>query len=237
MKLISLNLFWGEIEEPLADFLKRYDDKTDIFLFQEMPGPISNNGKPSLTSGEIKNILSGFINYSKDFYVNEDHWDDLGIFVKSGVNISKSGEVETYDANIPNDKTVYAWRDLGYVIIEGGKLIANFHGFWDGPDKFDRPRRVEQSRKVKAFLDKHSGPKILAGEFNLLAETESLRILEKNMINLIDKYGIKSTRPPDWEFPNKFSDYIFTSSDIKVNDFKVLPDIVSDHLALYLDYD
>ena len=236
MRLITLNLLQGKMKEPLADFLKKYADKTDIFLFQEMP-EADGNGKSGLASDEIKNILSDFRNYSKSFSMNGGHLDDLSIFIKRGINVGESGEVETYDANIQNDGTVYAWRDLGYVVIDGRKLIANFHGFWDRPDKFDRPRRIEQSRKVKAFLDKHDSPKILAGDFNLWPETKSLKMLEKNMINLIDKYGVKSTRPPNWKFLNKFSDYIFVSSDIKINDFRVLPDIVSDHLALYLDFD
>ena len=32
-----------------------------------------------------------------------------------------------------------------------------------------------------------------------------------------------------------FADYIFVSKDIKVKDFKVLPDEVSDHLALSIE--
>lgn len=236
MRLITLNLLQGKIKEPLTDFLKRYAGKTEIFLFQEMP-EAGEDDKSRLTSEGIKNILSDFKNYSKDFYKNGGHLDDLGIFIKKGVNVDKRGEVEIYDGNIPNDGTVYVWRDLGYVVIEDRKLFANFHGLWDGADKFDRPRRIEQSKRVKAFLDKHNGPKILAGDFNLWPETESLKMLEKNMVNLIDKFDIKSTRPLDWKFPNKFSDYIFVSPDIRVNDFGVLSDVVSDHLALYLDFE
>lgn len=236
MRLITLNLLCGRMREPLADFLKKYADKADIFLFQEMPETGGDN-ETRLSSDGIKNILSDFKNYSKDFSISGGHLDDLGLFVKRKVNVSESGEAETYDANIFNDRMVYVWRDLGYVVLDDKKLFVNFHGFWDGPDKFDRPRRIEQSRRVSAFLGKYDGPKILAGDFNLWPETESLRMLEKNMINLISKYKISSTRPPDWKFSNKFSDYIFISSDIVVNDFRVLPDIVSDHLALYLDFD
>lgn len=236
MRLITLNLLCGKMRNQLTDFLKKYADKTDIFLFQEMP-ETSGDKETMLSSDEIKNILSDFKNYSKDFSINRGHLDDLGFFVKRKINVSESGEVETYDANIFNDRAVYAWRDLGFVILDDKKLLVNFHGFWDGPDKFDRPRRIEQSKRVSAFLDKYDGPKILAGDFNLWPKTESLRMLEKNMINLISKYKISSTRPPDWGFSNKFSDYIFVSSDIRVNNFRVLPDIVSDHLALYLDFD
>ena len=85
MKLISLNLLRGEIREPLAEFLKKYSLVTDIFLFQEMPGPTSKNGMPFLTSAEIEGILSGFNNYSKSYSRNRGHLTDMGFFVKKEI--------------------------------------------------------------------------------------------------------------------------------------------------------
>ena len=235
MKLISLNLLRGEIREPLAEFLKKHSPTTDVFLFQEMPGEKSKDGKPFLASAEIEDILSGFNNYSKSYSRNNGHLEDMGFFVKKEIGIKESGEVEIHDSSIFGETVEHLWRDLNYVVFDDGTLIVNFHGLWDGPDKFDRPRRLEQSRKVKVFLDKYDRPKIMAGDFNLWPGTESLKMLEDGMVNLIDKYGIHSTRPPSFNFPNKYSDYVFVSSDINVKDFKVLPDKVSDHLALYLD--
>ena len=49
MRIVTLNLLRGEIREPLAEFLKKHSPTTDIFLFQEMPGPTSKNGMPFLT--------------------------------------------------------------------------------------------------------------------------------------------------------------------------------------------
>ena len=37
--------------------------------------------------------------------------------------------------------------------------------------------------------------------------------------------------------PIKFADYTFVIPEIKVNEFKMLPDEVSDHLAMYLDFE
>ncbi len=236
MRIITLNLLRGEIREPLAEFLKKYSPTTDIFLFQEMPGKKSKDSKPFLTSAEIGGILSGFNNYSKSYSRNKGHLEDMGFFIKKDIGIKESGEVEIHDSSIFDEIDEHLWRDLNFVVLDGGQLIVNFHGLWDGPDKLDRPRRLEQSRKVKAFLDKHSGPKILAGDFNLWPGTESLKMLEDGMVNLIDKYGIHSTRPSSFNFSNKYSDYIFVSPDVKIDDFKTFPDEVSDHLALCLDF-
>ena len=237
MRIITLNLLRGEIRGPLAEFLKKHSPTTDIFLFQEMPGPTSRNDMPFLTSAEIQDILSGFNNYSKNYSRNNGHLEDMGFFVKKEIGIKESGEAEIHDSSIFDETSEHLWRDLNYVVLGDGTLVVNFHGLWDGPDKLDRPRRLEQSRKVKDFLDKYDCPKIMAGDFNLWPGTESLKMLENGMVNLIDKYGIHSTRPASFNFPNKYSDYVFVSPGIKVNDFKTLPDEISDHLALYLEFE
>jgi endonuclease/exonuclease/phosphatase family metal-dependent hydrolase len=40
-----------------------------------------------------------------------------------------------------------------------------------------------------------------------------------------------------YEKPEKFADYMFVSKGIAVRDFQVLPDEVSDHAPLFLDFD
>lgn len=57
------------------------------------------------------------------------------------------------------------------------------------------------------------------------------------MKNLIKDFGITSTRSSYYKKPVRFADYTFVSEGIKINDFKVLPDEVSDHLAMYLDFE
>ena len=57
------------------------------------------------------------------------------------------------------------------------------------------------------------------------------------MRNLIKEYNITSTRTSFYKKPVRFADFVFVSKDIKVNDFKVLPDEVSDHAPLFLDFE
>lgn len=227
------------MRQPLLDFLEKHKDEVDVFCFQEIPGAEVEDGKLLLTYSQIKDQLSDFTNYSKDYFASKQGFrDDLGIFVRNGIEVEVSGEIQLHDPSIGSDMREQYWRDLGYLTLNlNGKkyLIANFHGLWDGPGKSDDPRRLEQSGKVKNFLDQYDTLKILAGDFNIWPGTESLKILEKGMVNLIDKYNFSSTRPPSFNFPNKYSDYVFVSHDIKVADFQVLSDVISDHLALYLD--
>ncbi len=59
---------------------------------------------------------------------------------------------------------------------------------------------------------------------------------ELGLENLITKYGVTSTRTSLYtRSDEKFADYIFVSKGVDVKDFKVMPDEVSDHAALYLE--
>lgn len=131
-------------------------------------------------------------------------------------------------------------RNVQYLeFIQNGRecLVANFHGLWDGGAKTDTPDRLLQSQNIKAFLDRVQGPKIMCGDFNLLPTTESLRIIKEGLVDLIEKNHISSTRSHYYLKEARFADYAFVSPNIKVNEFKVLPDAVSDHLPLYLDFE
>ena len=59
------------------------------------------------------------------------------------------------------------------------------------------------------------------------------------MENLIAKYRITNTRNAEYKdmelYKDYIADYVFVSPEIKVSDFKVLPDVVSDHAVLMLE--
>lgn len=132
------------------------------------------------------------------------------------------------------------------VSFDGRDLhICNFHGltFPEGDNKLDTPTRLEQSKSIIESLKNKSGFKIIGGDFNILPEAESIKIFErKGYTDLIKKFNVSTTRnrialekyPSHEEY---FSDYIFTSSDIKVKNFSVPSIEVSDHLPLILEID
>ncbi len=138
--------------------------------------------------------------------------------------------VETYSRNIV---TLTLDTPVGRV------AVSNFHGLWmQGRGKGDTEQRIEQSHKIKEMLDANEcDKKILCGDFNLMPDTQSIAILEENMKNLIREFDILTTRSSHYPKPEKFADYTFVSPAVKVNDFKVLPDEVSDHLAMQLIFE
>lgn len=107
--------------------------------------------------------------------------------------------------------------------------------------------RLRQSEKIINFFNDKKGLKIIGGDFNLNPDTKSVMMFEKaGYRNLIKEFDIKSTRNKlSWkQFKNQpdfvkqyFADYVFVSSDVKVKDFTVPYNEISDHLPLILDFD
>jgi endonuclease/exonuclease/phosphatase family metal-dependent hydrolase len=165
----------------------------------------------------------------------------LAMFVRTNIAVKQEGEVFVYrerDSAVDGDNSTLG-RNLQYVQFENDKrkfTIVNFHGLWNGKGKVDAPERIEQSQKAKTFLDSIKGAKILCGDFNLLPDTKSIGILEQGMTNLVKKYDVTSTRSHFYTKPEKFADYILISPEVKVLNFEVLQDAVSDHLPLTLEF-
>lgn len=115
-------------------------------------------------------------------------------------------------------------------------LIGNLHGYWLPDNKHDSPGSIKQMKKVKSIFSTFAGPKILVGDFNLRPDTQSIKMLEEDMKNLIVEYEIASTRSNLHKKVEKFADYIMISDEIHVDNFEVINKNVSDHLPLILDF-
>ncbi len=246
MKIISLNTWAGRAgKDNLLDFFRKHKE-IDIFCLQEVwqggedEAPKWGKG---IDTAMINNIGSILKNHTVFFRPHFRDYYGLALFVKKGLKIVEEGEIFVFKKreNIFDDFNVNHARNLQYVTIEtssGLRTISNFHGLWNGGPKEDTNERLTQSDNISNFLIEIAHGHVFMGDFNLLPETKSLRMLEDlGMKNLIKEFGITSTRSSHYTKPVRFADYTLVSKDIKVNDFKVLPDEVSDHLAMYLDFE
>ena len=89
--------------------------------------------------------------------------------------------------------------------------------------------------------ERDKSAKILCGDFNLMPETESIKMLGEAMRDLIKDYKITNTRNEiSWKtYNNKqyFADFTFVSKDINVLNFEVPYNEVSDHLPMILEFE
>jgi endonuclease/exonuclease/phosphatase family metal-dependent hydrolase len=247
MKLVTLNIWAGALFQPLIHFFHERHKEIDIFCLQEVwdqqnasDTAIKNAPKGTRIDiySEIQNALPEFQGY---FAPAQENAEGLAIFVRKNIPIEGEGDVFIYrsrDSMVGNDGRTLG-RNLQYIQFTRDNkkfTICHFHGLWTGGGKTDTLYRIEQSKKVKAFLDHVQGAKVLCGDFNLLPNTESIKILEEGMRNLIKEYKINSTRSSLYTKPERFADYIFVSPDVQVKDLTVLQDTVSDHLPLQLEF-
>ncbi len=253
MKLIYLNIWGAKLYEPFIEFVKKHSSEIDVFCFQEV---FSTNTDKKISNGirtnifqELERVLSEYQGY---FASTQDNVDirgpvdfansfGLAIFIKKSIKVEECDDVFVHGRR--NGQTIGAQtmgRNLQYITFNSNNkkyTIANFHGIWTGQGKGDTDERIKQSESIKKFLDGIENDTVLGGDFNLLPNTQSLEIVREGRRDLIEKYNITSTRSGYYDRSEKMADYVFASPGIKINDFKVLPDEVSDHLALYLDFE
>lgn len=243
MKIITLNTWTGKISSKLHDFITEHQD-VDIFLLQE----VTNNATERTVWDDseqkelFKNISSLLPEH--DGFFNPSVFDEWGLamFVKKDVMVTETGEVFVHnhrDSMVGRDCTTVG-RNIQYATLmhKGSPItVVNFHGLWNGGGKTDSEDRINQSRRIVDFIKNISHNVILAGDFNLLPDTDSLKIIEKELglRNLISDYNVISTRTSHYTKPEKYADYIFVSPDIEVKNFAVLPDEVSDHAPLFME--
>ncbi len=246
MKLINLNLQGGVVYGPLIEFVKKYSPDIDIFCFQEVfhnaliTRPLLGNVRPNLFS-ELKDILPNFNGYYA--VPIENDVGGLAIFIKKSFIVNKVDNIvifpELNTTEDENDDSYFSMgRNLQYVefsYLEKTYIVFNFHGMWIAKGKADTEKRILQSEKIREIFDKLKGARILCTDLNVTPDTESIAILRKGNKDLVQEYGITSTRSLS-KGRSEVVDYVIVSLEVEVKNFETLKEEVSDHLPLFLDF-
>lgn len=250
MKLICLNVWGGRAGiEGLRTFFEQHKADTDVFCLQEVysGGKEEEAKTPWASIPKIYDLFSQIClilheTHAGFFRPTVGDWYGPAIFLKKELTMLREDELFVYrkkgDSII--DGNHLPPRNIQYVTFQtphGNRTVINFHGLWNGEGKGDSEDRLKQSDMVSSFLKTLPDPYVLCGDFNLSPETESLARLERmGLRNLIKEYGITSTRTRHYPKAERFADYVLVPAEIKVNDFRVLSDEVSDHSPLCLDF-
>lgn len=242
MKLITLNIWAGNIRLPLLEFIKSHAE-IDIFCLQEVynaaPYKISTDDKiPGLNIfSEIHDVLPKHQAFFKPLVQN---FYGIGMLIKNDIEVLEESSIKIHENLAYKGRGPTHSRDLQWIKLKINNCIytiMNVHGLWNGQGKTDSPERLAQSQEIRNFMDAQHTPMVLCGDFNLRADTKSIEILEKGMSNLIKNYNVQSTRTSLYDKDEKHADYIFVSPQITVKKFEVLDDLVSDHAPLLLEFE
>jgi len=265
MKIVSLNTYHGILFEPLMEFVARHAPSTDVFCFQEVLSsnpPARRLSRKESRPDLLQQLTALLPDYDWHFAPIQDdlgrqsgdegHWQyGLAMFVKKSLDVAGAGDFfichgfNTYDH--VDFMTIGSNAQYVQLRLNDSLLtVCNLHGASVPGDKLDTSDRLAQSEKLLEFFSRQERV-VATGDFNLLPQTESIRMIERaGFRNLIAEYGIKTTRGtmmrklhPEYELGEfgfqEFADYAFVSPKIRVSNFEVPDEPISDHLPLILE--
>lgn len=266
MKIISLNTYGGTLFQPMMSFVEQHQSNTDIFCFQEI---LTTNQNELLTTpgGNRANLFQELCKrlpeFTGHFLGMLDDVDTsfitvpgtvfgLAIFVRNAHNVTDYRELSILNSRqnfdpTNGETTPVVAQALELHVNDHRLTVFNVHGTYFPAHKRDTPQRLEQSRTIIDFLKDRSGEKIVMGDFNLLPDTESIRMFaQAGYRNLIDDHQIPTTRGsicrqlhPEFATGKygfqEFADYTFVTPGINVKSFDVPDAPISDHLPMILE--
>jgi len=224
MKIVFLNTWNGKLATKIERYIKLHTKDTDIFCFQEVDKEMRK-----VCDRTLKDYKCIF--YCKNISEN-DFWQ--ATYVRNDIYVESESPVL--------DKTPEVGLGIYTKLsIDGKSLhVCNVHGVSRPGDKLDTPERLKQSEELISFFKNLSGPKIIGGDFNLDINSKSIKMFEQQGYEeLVKKYKISTTRNKFiWErhpdHKQYYSDYVLVSKDVKVKNFTVSGDEVSDHQPMIL---
>ncbi len=241
MKLIQLNAWGGRIDGILRDFLK--EESPDIFCGQEIISYPHGDSLLFSTAEEIakeaNTKYSAFGATASIPYMQG--YAEFGNIISSKKPIIKSEVIFTNlefvkDFNFENYD--YNIRNLQHAVIRIHNKdvhVLNHHGHHVREHKNGTADTMRQCQQIASYIDTLSGSIILTGDFNLVPNSESIRLINKRLRNLPKEHKLITTRN-HLTTKTEVCDYIFVSDDIIVDNFYMSPAVVSDHAVLILEF-
>jgi len=244
VKLLQLNAWGGRLAPQISDLLK--SERPDILCLQEAIsfGASSGSGfyltteevqqKLNLTSAAFSplfsfNYMAGLAKFGNGIFTHYDITESETIFTN----------LEHRDNCVWNEKEIPIMRNFVHATLKiDGKQchVITHHGYWVREHKKGNQETVRQMNMLADYIENLDGAIIVTGDFNLEPGSPSLTRLNKMLSNLSIKNGLKTTRT-ELTFKTEVCDYIFVNDSIRVKRFDALDKIVSDHMALLLEFE
>ena len=244
LKLVQLNAWWGgKIDGRLADFLKEED--ADVLCLQEASSYDKATETGMLLPVEKIKQIAGFkhIAFAPMHRMNFMSGKiTFGNAILSKVPLSEEHVIYTnlqYKDDFDFEKDDFNVRNLLHCQIKVDREIVHIlthHGHHIPHHKNGNKETMRQMQEISDYISTLNGPIILTGDFNLAPRSKSIGIIEKKLTNLSTLNKLKTTRNI---LTNKSEvcDYIFVNGAVKVSKFVASDAVVSDHMALIMEFD
>lgn len=239
MKILQLNVWMGKVEGNLRRFLEK--NQFDVICMQEVFASPDRAEHLSRLCFDLSQILktTGMKhhfyspNWSGEIAGGEMQWGNL---ILSRIPFMRTqsefihGEYKTHTVL---GQTIGNNLNLQIAQLENGFTIVNHHGFW-------RPQPMGDGKSVKAFekvaesVRQLDGPVVMCGDLNIIHDSPAMRPLDF-LRDLTHEYHIENTLSGLKYDGAVACDHILVNDRVAVDDFRVYPDLVSDHLPLSAD--
>ncbi len=240
MKILQLNIWGGKLGKQIVEIIER--EKPDIVCLQEavmLPGIENLFVTPLEELASVCGFEHRFFSPSFSFrFMNRTV--DWGNAILSHVPYIETSSFFTHGEHVKEFDILehdYNMRNLQHIVVErdGKRLhVLNHHGHHVREHKRGTEETMRQCGMIAEYIEDLEGDVVLCGDFNLAPESESLSILNALLTNHAIEAKVETTRTP-LTHKTEVCDYIFTSKSLKTSNFKVLPDIASDHAALVIE--
>lgn len=241
MKFLTLNLYKGKCLKKVLSFLQ--NEKFDLIHLQEVSGhSVSFDDIDCFTEIQKNSPLKGelFISWHRQnapqsYFGNATFFHpSFKVQERRNIWLRPFREIEGSD----KDPSLHPRSALFLRLSDGTQAFwsINTHLAW-GPTPQDAPYKIEQARILAREIEKLDAPFILSGDFNVVKDTEVVRLLEssgsnvtKDVTNTLNPrlHRVKELFPPGLSV-----DFIITDPSIRAENLEVLEKLdLSDHLGI-----
>lgn len=243
MKILQINIWGGKLDRNLRSFLQR--EKADILCLQEV---VKLPGGYSFFFEDLEEIQNNagyeYVHFTPSYECNFMHRKmSWGNAILSKKPFIKTNDLYTYLEKVDDfdrlEHTDYnAGRALQHAVIKTNKgflNLLNHHGYHINGHKNGDNETLRQCGLIADYIKELEGPVVLCGDFNLVPDSPSIKLINDRLINHVKENRIATTRT-SLTHKTEACDYIFTSPDIEIKTFEVFDDVVSDHKALMIEF-
>ena len=242
-KLVQLNTWGGRLYRQVQNFLAA--QKPDIAHLQEVTS--SPKGKTSFF--DMLQIAEKATSLEHVFFspTMATQYGEKPIYYGNAIlsryplaNTFCEFTHRTFNPSYEADRDDYNVRNFQHAVVtlESGARVnlLNYHGYHDRDSKSGGPLTQRHCARIADYIRDLKGPVVLTGDFNLSPDAPSLDPLYAILNNVGQANGVMTTR----NFLARSQDavdMIWVSQDVQVRHFAVMPDIISDHAALVIEFD
>jgi endonuclease/exonuclease/phosphatase family metal-dependent hydrolase len=249
IKILQLNINSDNYWNQLVSYLTSSD--FDIIQLQELTGKDTINGNINSKRdvfAELQKLLSDKYNaelaIAQRYTSSPFSYMGNATFYKTSFELIKKKELQlsSYGGPFPSELTSYEGigRKVLHLTFEiENKQISflNAHLAW-AKTPTEEPHQTKQGEILLNYLETVSHPFVLTGDFNLDPQQPTVQGINKLAHNLIEENHVTNTLNPRTHrakilFPTGVAvDYIYVSKDLKIKNFSIVEEDISDHLGL-----